>query len=264
MKIFQSSNIAIPMAAFSLIGVVLAIDPAGVQAADLAGRPYTKAPAMVVAAYDWSGLYVGANGGWGSSRQCWDALAPNGTSFADGCHDASGAVAGGHIGYRMQRGAWVFGVEAQGDWADLRGSGISPLSIPPINVNESRVDGLGLFTGQIGYAVNAALVYVKGGAAVTSSRYTAINNLFPTLTTAASDTRWGGTIGLGVEYGFAPNWSVGLEYDHLFMPDRTDGFKTVSTLFPPIFAGNERISQDIDLVTVRVNYRLGGSTAARP
>ena len=40
-------------------------------AADLAARPYTKAPAMVAAVYDWSGFYIGANGGWGSSRNCW-------------------------------------------------------------------------------------------------------------------------------------------------------------------------------------------------
>ena len=41
-------------------------------AADLAARPYTKAPPMVAAIYDWSGFYVGANGGWGSSRNSWE------------------------------------------------------------------------------------------------------------------------------------------------------------------------------------------------
>ena len=221
--------------AIALIAAGMATCPTGAQAADLAVRPYTKAPAMAAAAYDWSGFYIGANAGWGSSRHCWDAIAPNGTSFANGCHDATGAVAGGQIGYRWQNSAWVFGVEAQGDWADLRGSGISPLSIPPINVNESRVDRLGLFTGQIGYAVNAALLYVKGGAAVTSNRYTAINNLFPTLTTAASDTRWGGTVGVGLEYGFASNWSAGIEYDHLVhagsnrrLQDRVDSVRSYS------------------------------------
>ncbi|MDB5610473.1 MAG: outer-rane protein, partial [Bradyrhizobium sp.] len=41
------------------------------SAADLA--PYTKAPPpMVAAIYDWSGFYIGANGGWGSSHKCWD------------------------------------------------------------------------------------------------------------------------------------------------------------------------------------------------
>src|SRR5260221_7814437 len=93
-------------------------------AADLAARPYTKAPPMIAAVYDWSGFYVGANGGWGSSRKCWDGNTGVGGAFlfAEGCHNATGGVAGGQAGYRWQTGTWVFGVEIQGDWADLRGS----------------------------------------------------------------------------------------------------------------------------------------------
>ena len=37
---------------------------------------------------------------------------------------------------------------------------------------------------------------------------------------SARETRWGGVVGVGLEYGFAPNWSVGIEYDHMFMGDR--------------------------------------------
>ena len=51
-----------------IAGVIALAAPA--SAADLAARPYTKAPAMIAAVYDWSGFYVGANGGWGSSRKC--------------------------------------------------------------------------------------------------------------------------------------------------------------------------------------------------
>src|SRR5438876_5148007 len=80
------------------------------SAADLAARPYAKAPAMIAAVYDWSGFYIGANGGWGSSRKCWDLQNGAGVFVAsDGCHDATGGVAGGQIGYRWQTGAWVFG-----------------------------------------------------------------------------------------------------------------------------------------------------------
>jgi hypothetical protein len=49
---------------------------ASASAADLAARPYTNAPPMIAAAYDWSGFYIGANGGWGSARNCWDLLVP--------------------------------------------------------------------------------------------------------------------------------------------------------------------------------------------
>src|SRR6186713_2715134 len=80
------------------------------SAADLAARPYTKAPPMVAAIYDWSGFYIGANGGGGWSRNCWDVVTVVGGALAaEGCHDASGAVAGGQIGYRWQAASWVFG-----------------------------------------------------------------------------------------------------------------------------------------------------------
>src|SRR6266567_3657764 len=118
-------------------------------AADLAARPYTKAPAMIAAVYDWSGFYVGANGGWGSSHKCWDFLPAAGGTSPEGCHDATGGVAGGQVGYRWQTGTWVFGLEAQGDWAGLKGSNVSIFN--PLFRNESRVDAFGLFTGQVGY-----------------------------------------------------------------------------------------------------------------
>src|SRR5215475_8409540 len=93
-----------------IAGLIALAAPA--SAADLAARPYTKAPAMIAAVYDWSGFYVGANGGWGSSRKCWDNVTPAGVFFAnEGCHDATGGVAGGQIGYRWQTGTWVFGLE---------------------------------------------------------------------------------------------------------------------------------------------------------
>src|SRR5580704_1991114 len=125
-------------------------------AADLAA----KAPGpMMAAIYDWSGFYIGANGGWGSSRKCWDAGTFGAFSIGDeGCHDATGGVAGGQIGYRWQSSAWVFGLEAQGNWADLRGSNASVFA--GAFTNRSRIDAFGLFTGQVGYAWNNALLYV--------------------------------------------------------------------------------------------------------
>ena len=116
-----------------LAGVIALAAPA--SAADLAARPYAKAPAMIATVYDWSGFYIGANGGWGSSRKCWDNLTAAGTLVAnEGCHNATGGVAGGQIGYRFQSGAWVFGVEGQGDWADLKGRNISTAF--GVNTNE--------------------------------------------------------------------------------------------------------------------------------
>ena len=228
-------------------------------AADLAARPYTKAPPMVAAVYDWSGFYIGANGGWGSSRNCWDFQPVLGGNVSEGCHDGTGGTVGGQIGYRWQAGTWVFGLEAQGNWADFQGSNLTLVTAPALR-NESRVDAFGLFTGQIGYAANNVLFYVKGGAAVTSNEYRALvagTNALAAVT--GDDTRWGASVGVGLEYAFAPNWSFGVEYNHLFMQDRTYAFTTPGG----VFFGNERISQDVDLVTARVNYKFGGPTAAR-
>ena len=251
------------MKKFLLGTVALVAFAAPAAAADLAARPYTKAPAMFAAVYDWSGFYVGANGGWGSSRKCWDNTSVTlGVVIAarpEGCHDATGGVAGGQVGYRWQAGTWVFGLEAQGDWADLKGSNGS-LVFAPNATNRSKIDSFGLFTGQVGYAANNVLLYVKGGAAVTSNSYRNYVNATNVLNASTSDnTRWGGTIGVGAEYAFAPNWSLGLEYDHLFMQDKTYAFTTPAGLF----AGNERVRQDDDLVTARLNYKFGGPLVAK-
>ena len=252
------------LAATALLALGMA---APASAADLAARPYAKAAPMMAAPayYDWSGFYIGANGGWGSSRKCWDEATTAGVFLAaEGCHDATGAVAGGQIGYRWQAGTWVFGLEAQGDWADLNGSRVSNtvfLTVPGDVTNRSRINAFGLFTGQIGYAWNSVLLYVKGGAAVTHDRYEDIATGLGIVGANATETRWGGTAGVGLEFGFAPGWSLGFEYDHLFMGDRTIGLFSTGTIagVGPVgtLAITDRIRQDVDLVTVRLNYKFG-------
>jgi len=149
----------------------------------------------------------------------------------------------------------VWGIEGQGNWADLRGSNTS-LLFGPAFTNESKIDAFGLLTGQIGYAANNVLFYVKGGAAVTADRFRIRDTASGFVVgTTGDDTRWGGTVGAGLEFGFAPNWSAAIEYDHLFMQDRTVTFTAPAT---GLFFGSDRIRQDVDLVTVRVNYRWGG------
>jgi outer membrane immunogenic protein len=256
-----------------LAGFIALAVPA--SAADLAVRPYSKAPVpMIAAIYDWSGFYIGANGGWGTSHKCWD-IAPFVTGAVtapitnpggpEGCHDATGGVAGGQIGYRWQASAWVFGLEAQGDWADLKGSSTSliasPLFLGVPFANRSKIDAFGLFTGQIGYAFNNALFYVKGGAAVVDDKFRGYNTLTGVTLDSNNDTRWGGVVGVGLEYGFSPNWSAAVAYDHLFMGTRTRDFTTTITPFG--FTREDRIKQDVDLVTVRVNYRWGGPVVAK-
>jgi outer membrane immunogenic protein len=220
-------------------------------AADMAVKAPPPAPLPVI--YDWSGFYIGANGGWGQSHSCLDFVTAVGT-VASGCGDRSGGVAGGQIGYRWQTNQFVFGLEAQGDWANLRNTRVSLLN--PTLSTTAKTDGIGLFTGQIGWAWNASLLYVKGGAAVTSNHLDVFDNITGLGLFSASNTRWGGTVGVGYEYGFAPNWSVGVEYDHLWMGNANNSFSVADPRLAAVL--NDRISQDVDMVTVRVNYRFGG------
>lgn len=242
---------------------VLSISAVSAFAADLPARTYTKAPPMM-AAYDWSGFYVGANGGYGSSSNCWDlnqigavTLFPG--NAPEGCHDATGGVAGGQVGYRWQTGALVAGLEAQGNWADLRGSSLST-ALGAAVTNQSKIDGFGLFTGQFGYTWNNTLLYVKSGLAVTTDKYQGIIPATGMAFDAASETRVGYAAGVGLEYGFTPNWSLAVEYDHFFMFNNANSFTTIGA---SSLSRVDSIQQDVDLVTARLNYRFGGPAVAR-
>jgi outer membrane immunogenic protein len=227
------------------------------SAADLAARPYTKAPPpMVTPAYDWSGFYIGINGGWGQNRDCRsDAI--TGADF--GCHDANGGTAGGQIGYRWQSGGFVFGLEGQGNWADFRGSNV--IAAFPGLSSRSKMDAFGLFTGQIGYAWNNALLYVKGGGAVTDTRYDSFVNATGALdTSGGSNTNWGGTVGAGLEYGFAPNWSAAIEYDHIFHTSQNLTFTSAAGV---VLSDPRSVGGDTDIVTARINWRFGGPVIAK-
>src|SRR6188768_1101961 len=87
-------------------------------AADLAARPYTKAPPVpyVDPIYNWSGFYIGMNGGWGASRNRYEWTGPLGVTALGYGADATGGTFGGQIGYNWQSASWVFGLEAQGNW----------------------------------------------------------------------------------------------------------------------------------------------------
>jgi len=96
------------------------------------------------------------------------------------------------------------------------------------------------------------LFYVKGGAAVTDNHYRSFFTGTNVVFNQADETRWGGAVGTGIELGFAPKWSVAVEYDHLFMG-------TNSVTFPMsaiAVTRSDNIKQDMDMGTVRVNYRI--------
>ena len=106
--------------------------------------------------------------------------------------------------------------------------------------------------------------YVKGGAAVARDKYEGLVTDTGVVFDRATETRWGGVVGAGVEYGFAPNWSVALEYDHMFMGtrDTSPSPRLLAAGWHRCRAANS-IRQDVDMVTARINYRFGGPIVAR-
>jgi outer membrane immunogenic protein len=239
------------------------------SAADLGARPYTKAPPPVaVTVYNWSGFYIGLNGGGGSSRKCWTETNDIDLGVGirpEGCHDATGGTVGGQIGYRWQATNWVFGVEGQGNWANFSGSNTNLFPAFANDRDASKIDAFGMLTGSVGYAWNNALLYVKGGAAVVSDKYNTNFITTNVLIDQAKETRWGGVIGAGIEFGFAPNWSVGVEYDHMFLGTRDVTATGVGNAGIPVggFSATDRISQSVDMGLVRVNYRWGAPVVAK-
>ena len=174
----------------SVVTVGMALPAA---AADMATKaPIYKAPSAV-AAYDWSGFYIGANGGFAWSEKCWFSV---NQAMDEGCHNPSGGVAGGQLGYNWQFGNFVVGVEGTGDWSDFTAGRPSVLN-PAVTLN-SNVNGIFTAAARVGGAWNNWLFYGKGGAAWVRDKY---NEVFlGQVATVGSETRSGWLAGVGTEF----------------------------------------------------------------
>ena len=251
-----------------LLGTV-AFDRAGraapASAADLAARPYTKAPPMIAADLRLERfLHRCSTAAGASSRKCWDF--------------ATTAVAAARRRRRLPRcdrrhrrwsgrlplagRSWVFGLEAQGNWADFNGP-TSACSLRPSPTTPSRCLRPVHRPDRLRLEQRAALR--QGRRRGDRRTLSDLRHRRPTYwpPTRVNETRWGGVVGVGLEYGFAPNWSVARRIRphvhagqdlHLHQQRYRRGWTLFST---------ERIRQDVDLVTVRVNYRWGGPVVAK-
>ena len=217
--------------AIALLGLAAA-GPAG--AADLSVAPLYKTPPVVAApAYNWSGFYVGLNGGgdWGTSN--WTSA---------GSSDMSGAVIGGTAGLNWQMGHAVLGLEGDVDWSSLKGSTTSALCPAGCTTNN---DWLATVRGRAGYAFDRFLPYVTGGLAVGDIKAGAPGF------TGATQTNAGWTAGGGVELALTNNWTAKAEYLHVDLGNMNCGFNC------GVAPGNN-VSLKSDQVRGGVNFRFGG------
>jgi outer membrane immunogenic protein len=234
------------------------------SAADLAARPYTKAPVAVAQVMTWTGFYVGVQGGygWGSSNEVF-FNGPNTAAFVGTQkYDTSGGFAGGVAGYNWQTGAFVLGLEGDYHWADINGRS-SVVNVGPPNLGDTyytKLRGFGDVKGRLGYAAGPALFFVSGGAAVgdLQHRYDAALNGGAANTFVQNNTRWGYTVGAGVEYMFAQNWSGKLEYSYIDL-----GKSTIQYSAAP--ANRSEWNDTFHTIKAGINYHfnLGGPVVAR-
>lgn len=190
---------------------VLALGVAGAQAADLT---YEPAPVAAPTVFNWTGFYIGVHGGVGGGDIDTSFSDLDGFAYSDYSNNAFGAFGGAQIGYNWQFSPnWVAGVEA-----DIAYSGIEADSTWSYVGSDSynlttNIDWFGTLRGRIGYAWDNLLLYGTGGAAYGDVEVST-NYSEPGFSEGSSfsDTRWGWTVGAGVEYGITQNITLKTEY----------------------------------------------------
>ena len=209
-------------------------------AADVPARTYSKAPAYTAPAvvYNWTGFYIGGHVGGAFT---------DGTNLLGSDARFLGGVQGG-FDYQFAPN-WVMGIEAQYSW--LGGGNNGGVLFPGGTLVTGNSDQLGSATGRLGYTWGPALLYAKGGYAWRDNNNVGVSvGGAPAAFTASGNHKDGYTVGAGLEYMFAPNWSAKAEYQYYNFGN------TTFTSGPADIVG-AKFRDDEHTVKVGVNYRFG-------
>jgi outer membrane immunogenic protein len=195
------------------------------QVALAADLPMRAAPAPILSptpVYNWTGIYVGLNGGYGWGSQ--DPLNIITNRFDGNSLSFSGGVFGGTAGAQIQSGHVVIGFEADLDWAGLKGSGTIVPSVGGVPINPAgisattKIDWEATARARVGYANDNWLFYATGGLALLGAKTSFTPpagvgcGTFDILNCSGTNKQVGAALGAGVEYGLTPNISAKLEY----------------------------------------------------
>ena len=161
-----------------IAAAALVVGTVSASAADLAARPYTKAPVAVAAVYNWTGFYIGGQVGyaWGDNHTTEFVTATGLPSGFNQNYNTNGVVGGVHAGYNWQFGQFVFGLEGDVEGADIKGG----YRLVNTNGTDYRLRDQASIRGRAGVAFNNSLLYVTGGAAFADIEHTYVfaNTLF--------------------------------------------------------------------------------------
>lgn len=268
------------------IGIVAAASllATNASAADLAARPYTKAPVIAAPIYNWTGFYIGGNVGysWGRSRDTSTLTNGAGTVLFTSVDRANmdGVIGGGQIGYNWQTQNWVWGLEADIQGSDQKGNRnfICPIGVctptfgvlavfpgPAVPVNlDQKLEWFGTVRGRVGGLVTpTVLLYATGGLAYGQVRTS------ETIGAAAfgfssRDTRVGYTVGAGIEGVIGGNWTAKLEYLWVDLGTTSGSYLTTIPALGGGFLSSNYSSRITDnIVRVGLNYKFGGPVVAK-
>jgi outer membrane immunogenic protein len=222
------------------------------MAADLPVKAPPPAPAPV---YAWTGCYIGGNVGW-ARVETKVTLFNNVLGTGQAERSADGVAGGGQIGCDYQFASnWLFGVQVMFDGTSIDASRVSVLF--PADTFHAKVDWFGTVTGRFGYLISPSfLLYGKFGWGGYRARLTVNDTLTGVELGSASRTQSGFDAGVGGEWTFSPNWSLWIEWDHIFPQDKT-------VFFPNLGVGGTtaNVRRDFDKVLVGVNWRFGGAAS---
>jgi outer membrane immunogenic protein len=243
------------MKKYLLATALVGLGSAPTLAADLAARPYTKAPALA-AVYDWTGFYIGVNAGVGLGRDRfqhdWLGVGSVNSFYAS----PQGGFGGGQVGYNWQTGSVfgpiVFGVEADIQAADLSDHRTTFSEGGVLRNYSQKLDWFGTARGRIGIANGPVLSYVTAGFAYANVKTNASAS-FGGLTNTFSNERTAGgwVVGSGVEAALGGNWTGKIEYLYLNLGNRSD-LATLGATTPIQTELRENIFR------VGLNYRING------
>jgi outer membrane immunogenic protein len=274
----------------ALAAIAYALSALGTWAADL---PYTKAPPMIAApVFDWTGFYVGLNGGYGTGHQWVDP-----TVLSDACDNPLGCpqilallstgrkisansfMGGLEAGYNQQYGSHVlFGLEADIDYFRLNGSFAygpirpSPQSITGAGTGTLTTNWVATIRPRFGYVADRLLVYVTGGLAFTDQHNTETATVVVNGQNAgpignfvlSSSSSIGAVVGAGLEFAWTRQWSVKAEYLHFDFAQVRANTMVIGGIggFDGATMGSTWHLR-ADTVRAGINYHFGGPVVAK-
>ena len=221
-------------------------------AADLPQPPPPQAPAqyipVVAPVYNWGGIYVGINGGWGWGSAKWTAS--TGVGPIAGTANDNGGVVGGTLGFNYQMNALVFGVEGDFDYSGIN-TGTTSTICNLVGTCQTGNNWLATLRGRVGWAVDRVLFYGTGGGAFANVQ-TTLNG------TGTTHTQAGWTAGLGAEFAFADNWTAKVEWLYVDLGSQSaSGVCSIALCGgPPALPFSVNTSLTENLVRVGVNYKF--------